>query len=81
MSFSREEKVVCISPGSSIGLEKNKVYTIFNTFKDAGKNDTVEVLETMPPEPYHGYLSWRFRKAQPEDLKNVKKNKKVTDDV
>jgi len=67
------DKVVCIKPGDpKNGLIKGKIYTVFNCFTSKLGESVIEVLESMPPEPYHGYLSWRFRKAVDSDLPKIK---------
>ena len=71
--FKPGDKVVCIRPGDPTnGLKKDKIYTVFNTMQDASGADAIEVLEAMPPEPLHGYLAFRFRKAVDTDLPKVK---------
>lgn len=68
-NFKQGDKIVCVRPGeASLGLVKDKVYTCFNAFTSNMEENVVEVLEAMPPEPYHGYLAHRFRKALPADL-------------
>lgn len=72
-SFKSGDKLVCIRPGEvSLGLIKNKIYTCFNTFTSKIGEDVVEVLESMPPDPYHNYLSYRFRKALPSEVEQIK---------
>jgi hypothetical protein len=72
-NFKQGDKLVCVKAGEpSLGLIKNKVYTCFNTFTNPYGESVVEVLESMPPQIYHGYLSMRFRKALPADLEKIK---------
>lgn len=76
-NFKSGDKLVCVRPGeASLGLVKDKVYTCFNAFTSKMEEDVVEVLETMPPEPYHGYLAHRFRKALPNEVKELEKTEK-----
>lgn len=78
MIFNKGDKLVCIKAGDpSIGLVKGKIYTCFNSFTNNLGEDTVEVLKSMPPEPYHGYRSVRFRKALPVDLKTLEKQETI----
>lgn len=78
-NFKAGDKLVCVRPGdASIGLIKDKVYTCFNAFTSPLEEDVVEVLEAMPPEPYHGYLSHRFRKAVPAELEKIEEKETVT---
>ena len=73
MSFNSGDKLVCVKPGEpSLGLIKDKVYTCLDFFVSSMGENVVEVLETMPPSPYHGYQASRFRLALPSDLKKVK---------
>lgn len=73
-NFKPNDKLVCVRPGeSSLGLVKDKIYTCFNAFISPLEEDVVEVLEAMPPSPYHGYLAHRFRKALPSELQKIEK--------
>lgn len=73
MNFKQGDKLVCVKAGEpSLGLIKNKIYTCFNAFISGLGENVVEVLEAMPPEPYHGYLAMRFRLALPTDLEKIK---------
>lgn len=77
-NFKSGDKLICVRPGeASLGLVKDKIYTCFNTFTSKIGEDVVEVLESMPPDPYHGYLSYRFRKALPTDLEKVKEVEQI----
>lgn len=78
MNFKQGDKIVCVRPGEpSLGLSKDKVYTCFNAFTSSIEENVVEVLEAMPPEPYHGYLAHRFRKALPSELQKIEKEETV----
>lgn len=77
-NFSQGEKIVCVKPGEpSLGLIKDKIYTCLTSFVSPIGENVVEVLETMPPEPYHGYQASRFRKMVPSDLKKENKEESV----
>lgn len=68
-NFKIGDKVVCVRPGDPRnGLVEDKVYTILDVFEDFSEAASVEVLETMPPSPLHGYLAFRFRKATEADM-------------
>jgi hypothetical protein len=68
-NFKVGDKVVCIRPGDAVnGLIQDKVYTILDVFEDFSEAPSVEVLESMPPSPLHGYLAFRFRKATDADM-------------
>lgn len=72
-NFKSGDKLICVRPGeASLGLVKDKIYTCFNTFISKIGESVVEVLESMPPDPYHGYLSYRFRKALPSEVEQIK---------
>ena len=78
MNFKQGEKIVCVKPGSAdLGLEKDRMYTCLNAFVNALGENVVEVLETMPPQPYHGYQASRFRKAVPKDLNKFDKKEVI----
>ena len=78
MNFKSGEKIVCVRPGEvSLGLEKDRVYTCLDSFISPLDENVVEVLETMPPSPYRGYLAHRFRKALPADLEKIKTKETV----
>jgi hypothetical protein len=66
-NFKAGEKVVCVSPGYGIGLLKGKIYTVVESDLDVQGEKCVMLLEAIPPEPFHNYLSYRFRKTKPED--------------
>jgi hypothetical protein len=67
--FKSLEVVSCVKPGDSAnGLIKDKHYTIYQAFKDAGGNDAVELIELDPPPPLIGFLSWRFEKLQEDKV-------------
>jgi len=78
-NFKEGEKIVCIRPGeASLGLEKDKLYTCLASFNSNMEESVVEVLEAMPPEPYHGYQASRFRKAIPKDMKKLEETEALT---
>lgn len=73
-NFKQGDKLVCVKAGDpSLGLIEDKIYTCFSAFTTPLEENAVEVLESMPPQPYHGYLAWRFRKAVPSDLERIEK--------
>lgn len=76
-NFSQGDKVVCVSPGRDIGLIKNNIYTVVESTVDIQNEPAVMLLEVMPPEPFHNYLSYRFRKALPADLEKVKEVEQI----
>jgi len=72
------DKIVCKDPGRDINLMKNKVYTAALLFKDNQGSPTVELEEVRAPYPFIGFLLERFRKALPEDLKQLETKEKIT---
>lgn len=76
-NFSQGDKVVCVSPGRDIGLIKDNIYTVVESTVDVQNEPAVMLFEVMPPEPFHNYLSYRFRKALPTDLEKVKEVEQI----
>lgn len=75
MSFKSGDEVVCISPGINIGLKKDKIYTVVEATVDVQGEPCLMLLEAIPPDFYHNYLAYRFRKALPSELQKIKKEK------
>lgn len=71
-NFVMGDKVVCVSPGRDIGLIKDNIYTVVESTVDVQNEPAVMLLEVMPPEPFHNYLSYRFRKALPSEVEQIK---------
>lgn len=61
--FNSGDKVICINPGRDIGLVKDEIYTVVESTVDGQNEPAVMLYEAMPPEPFHNYLAYRFRKA------------------
>ena len=72
-NFKAGEQVVCVKPGHSIGLVKDKIYTIIESTVDCQNEPALMLLEAIPPEPFHNYLAYRFRKLIPSDLEELEK--------
>jgi hypothetical protein len=70
-NFKAGEQVVCVHPGHSIGLVKDKIYTVVENAVDVQNEAAVMLLEVAPPEPYHNYLSYRFRKMNDADVEQI----------
>ena len=47
--FKAGERVVCVSPGHSIGLVKDKIYTVVENTVDVQNEAAVMLLEAIPP--------------------------------
>jgi len=73
MSFKSGDKVVCISPGIDIGLIKDEIYTVVEATVDVQEEPCLMLLEAIPPDFYHNYLAYRFRKALPSELQKIEK--------
>ena len=70
-NFKAGERVVCVSPGYSIGLVKDKTYTVVESTVDCDNEAAVMLLEVIPPDPFHNYLAYRFRKLKPEEAEVI----------
>ena len=75
--FRTGDKVVCISPGRDLGLEKDAIYTVIEETKDSQGSSAVMLLEIEAPFPFYNFLAHRFRKALPADLKKIEKQETV----
>lgn len=73
------DKLVCVKPGDPAnGLVKDNIYTEIDSYISNMDEEVTEVLEARPKKPLIGYLSWRFRKATPEDLLKLQKEELST---
>lgn len=67
--FKSGDRVICINPGRDIGLVQDGIYTVVESTVDGQNEPAVMLYEVMPPEPFHNYLAFRFRKALDVEIK------------
>lgn len=72
MNFTISEEVICKHPGRDLGLVKDNIYTIYFISKDSQGEFALELMELDAPEPFKGFLAWRFEKIIPSQKEKIK---------